>query len=508
MERRDAMTHRWQSKERKHIPGRAIGLSVAVLLAAWTLTPQLRAQDQGQAQAQPARAIRLSFVQGKVSLTKGGQELAAEATVNTPLFQGTEIKTAEDGRAEIQFEDGSVGRLAPSAAVILSTLGGAGPSADAEITVESGLAYFELQETQESGTMRIHFGGAQVTASGFTVMRINMDTPPGALAVLSGNARVERGQVQEYLHGGESITLDAANGTGYEVSESIEPDSWDSWNSDRDQALTAEASQQTGAESSINGGKTNPAWSDLDANGNWYNVPGQGYVWSPYDASNPSFDPYANGNWMWTPGYGYIWVSGYDWGYLPYQCGLWNFYGGFGWGWAPGMGGCSPWWGLGYYPGPIFGVVPVGYRPIRRPPIPVKGPPVRRIVPVNRTPVAFAENLPARTRNTAVQIGGNTVRPLPMLFSRPLYDRSTGGVSPAAHPGNMTAPQSNMVPARPETTPRYAAPTTAPRSAPATTAPRQNTNGGSSGGHSSGSSSSSSQGSSSSSHSSGTSRTK
>ena len=81
---------------------------------------------------------------------------------------------------------------------------------------------------------------------------------------------------------------------------------------------------------------SNPAWNDLDANGSWYNVPGQGNVWSPYDASDPSWDPYGNGYWMFTPGYGYIWASAYSWGYMPYQCGLWNWYDGFGWGWAPG----------------------------------------------------------------------------------------------------------------------------------------------------------------------------
>ena len=448
------------------IPGSAIWLGVAILLMAGAAAPGVRADDQAPA----ARAIRLSFVEGKVSLQKNGQELAAQATANTPLFEGTEIKTAEDGKAEIQFEEGSVARLAPNTTVTLSTLSGAGPSGDAEITVDSGLAYFELQQTDQSGTMRIHFGDAQVTASGFTMLRVNLDTPPGTLAVLSGNARVERGDAKSDLHGGESIGLDASNA----VSESIDVDSWDSWNSDRDQALNNEASQETGAQSEINGGSSNPAWSDLDANGNWYNVPGQGYMWSPYDASNPTFDPYGYGNWMWTPGYGYIWVSGYGWGYLPFQCGMWNFYGGFGWGWAPGIGGCSPWWGgVGFYPGPVFGVVPVGYRPIRRPPIPVHGPPRARMIPLNRTPVAYAPSLPARNRTTPVQIAGNTVQPLPMRASRPTYVRPTGGIQPPTitRPGYMTAPQSNQIPARPEIAPGLApappAPTPRSNSMPA-----------------------------------------
>ena len=205
--------------------------------------------------------------------------------------------------------------------------------------------------------MSVQFGGAQVTTSGFTVLRVSDGQSSRRVAVFSGNAHLgcrRRHGVAVDLHGGESIALNGASPANYQLAESIEPDSWDAWNSDRDQALTAEAASQTGASANL-GESQNPAWNDLDANGNWYDVPGQGYVWSPYEAANAGFDPYGNGNWMWTPGYGYFWVSGYPWGYMPYQCGAWNFYDGFGWGWAPGMGGCSPWWGGGFYGGPNLG---------------------------------------------------------------------------------------------------------------------------------------------------------
>ena len=213
-----------------------------------------------------------------------------------------------------------------------------------------------------------------VTTSGFTVLRVAMDNPPGKLAVFSGNAHLESGNgaVAVDLHGGESIALNGANPSGYEVAESIEPDSWDSWNSDRDQALTAEAATQTGASTDL-GESQNPAWNDLDANGNWYDVPGQGYVWSPNDAASAGFDPYGNGDWMYTPGYGYLWVSGYPWGYLPYQCGAWNFYDGFGWGWAPGMGGCMPWWCMGFYGGPEYRLCARGLSPHYAPDFPRTG---------------------------------------------------------------------------------------------------------------------------------------
>jgi hypothetical protein len=137
------------------------------------------------------------------------------------------------------------------------------------------------------------------------------------------------------LHGGQSVGLNGADPSQYKLSETVEPDSWDAWNADRDQALQTEYGSQTGATKSF-ADSSNPAWADLDANGNWYNVPGQGYVWSPADAASPEWDPYGNGSWMWTPRFGYIFVSGDSWGYLPYSCGNWNYFDSFGWGWATG----------------------------------------------------------------------------------------------------------------------------------------------------------------------------
>src|SRR6202000_391569 len=134
--------------------------------------------------------------------------------------------------------------------------------------------------------------------------------------VFSGNTHIEGGNSLELdLHGGQSVKLSGSGDSS--VADAIEPDSWDTWNSDRDQALTAQEADRTAATNNAPNA-SNPAWSDLDANGNWYDVPGQGYVWSPYEAASANWDPYGCGNWMWTPQYGYIWVSCEQWGYLPY----------------------------------------------------------------------------------------------------------------------------------------------------------------------------------------------
>jgi hypothetical protein len=405
-----------------------LGLAL-VAVGAMLSAPMLRAEDANQ-----ARAARLSSVAGQVEISQGSQVLADQALANTPLFEGTTVATGDDGQAELQFENGSVVRLSPDSSLTLSVLHGQGSAADAEVVLLSGLGYFELQGAGKS--MRVRFGESVATVSGFTVLRISLDTPPGELAVFSGNAHLERGSALALdLHGGESVTLSGASANAYNLAESIEPDSWDSWNADRDQVLTSQAAQSTGAANNL-ANSSNPAWNDLDANGNWYNVPGQGYVWSPYEAASAGWDPYGNGSWMWTPGYGYIWLSGASWGYMPYQCGAWNFYNNFGWGWEPG--GCNPWWGGGYY-GPNIGYGYGGYLPPQRPhPRPRR--PISRLVAaaggraepyplisVNRRSNNGITGLPVRGKGTPITIAGHAVQPLHSLPQRPQYDRAASG---------------------------------------------------------------------------------
>jgi hypothetical protein len=405
----------------------AVAAAVVILGAAG-----LRADDAngGGTGTATARAVRLSSVDGQVEVSQGADVLADHALANTPLFEGTQIATGDDGRAEIQFEDGSVARVPPDSSLTLSVL----KAGETEITLDSGMGYFELQDGSQAAPMRLRFGGNVVTVSGFTVLRVKLDEGPGEFAVFSGNAHIDGTNGSSLdVKGGESVALNNLN-----VSEAIEPDSWDAWNSDRDQAMTTADVGTTQATTDMpNSG--NPAWNDLNSNGTWYNVPDQGYVWSPYEAEDAGFDPYGSGYWMFTPAYGYMWVSSYSWGYMPYQCGAWSWYGSFGWGWSPG-GACSPWWGgggwffnVGYLP--VWYRLPVRPRPPRPRPTPVpvtRGPgvrpiglrPVAPIVSVNRGELGGPGVLPPREVGHPIQIGGVTAQPLKPIAPREGFHRT------------------------------------------------------------------------------------
>ena len=86
---------------------------------------------------------------------------------------------------------------------------------------------------------------------------------------------------------------------------------------------------------------------DLDAYGQWTNVPDYGDVWFP--SAGPGWAPYRDGRWVYEPYYGWTWVSYEPWGWAPYHYGRWFVYGG-SWGWWPGpvYGGYHPMWAPAY----------------------------------------------------------------------------------------------------------------------------------------------------------------
>jgi hypothetical protein len=411
------------------------GQVAAVLGTALILLPAIavRAQDTDNDPPQQPnpnmRAARLSYVEGAVQLTEGNEILADPALANTPLFEGTVITTREEGRAEIQFDDGSVVRLSPNSSLQIAMLRQDGGNGKAEVLLTSGLAYFEMSGNSAKQIIA-RFGDSTVKANGFTVIRVNLDNPPGEVAVFTGNAHLERGSnLSLDLHGGESVALNGTDPNQYNLSNVIEPDSWDAWNADRDQELTSQEAAKTPATGS-QPDSSNPAWGDLDSNGNWYNVPGQGYVWSPYEAADASWDPYGCGNWMYTPRFGYIWVSCESWGYMPYMAGYWNYYDNFGWGWTPGYG--YPWWCTGRW-GTNVGTRPPRYNPPRRP----KHGPVRPVEPIRRggfyqpNPVIAVNRIPsvpvatpAHPVGRAATIAGSVVEPIKPLSPRAVYNHA------------------------------------------------------------------------------------
>lgn len=344
------------------------------------------------------RAVRISDVEGKVQVFEKGEIAFDQALPNMPAVEGMRFVTGDNGRLEIEFEDGSVARVTPDSSIQLTELRrNADGSTVTAIHALTGLSYYELNDRGNQYSVR--FGVDTATPIKDAVFRVALDTAPYQLAVMHGSAHVgDGGGLSVDVRTNQTYQTDPQQPGEFTLAQSVTADSWDQWNSMRDQRLSDMESNQTVARAA-SGNPNNPAWNDLDYYGNWYNVPGYGAVWSP-SGVGMNWDPFGNGAWGYYSGVGYSWISGYPWGWMPYHCGAWDFMDPMGWFWVPGNCGYGMYgngvYGSGWAPYATVWNVPKGYVPPPRP----HGTPIRRIGtgPIGPHPVPPAPRLVAVNR--------------------------------------------------------------------------------------------------------------
>lgn len=319
------------------------------------LTPVLRAQDydQGSDEVSQARIVRLSHIEGAAQLD--GDNGYENATENMPLTEGDRMLTRSDGWAEVQFEDGSTMRLAPDTQITFSQLGrNSDGGAVTAIDLDQGEVEFNLKKHDNSdfavtaGNKEIllqHSGRFRVTANNATPLGVVVwkgevgirDSSSGSVIAVKKN---------------ESFTLDAMDLSRYDLEKDAASDDLDQWSRQRDDSL---ASYTSAANSGYAQSPYQYGLNDLGYYGNYYDVPGYGYLWQP-NGVNLGWDPYMNGYWTYSPGFGYTWVSAYPWGWMPYRYGRWIFVNGNGWMWQPGN------W-QGWQRTPVLVNTPPGFHP-------------------------------------------------------------------------------------------------------------------------------------------------
>ena len=272
-----------------------------------------------------ARIVRLSDVQGTVQIDKNTGTGFENAFVNFPITQGTQLKTLENGRAEVEFEDGSTLRLTPNSTIQFSTL----TSSDAgkhrsEINLVEGMAYVNWLGKDE---LTLNFSREKVSLDRAAHFRVDTSTQVADLAVIKGNVEVEGPAGKVVVEKKKTATFDAANDDKSTLANNIVAAPLDSW----DKESIAYHDQYAKNNSSPYGYGV----SDLNYYGSYSNIPGYGMMWQPY-FTGIGWDPFMDGAWSWYPGYGYMFASAYPWGWMPYRYGNWMFVPGFGWMWQPG----------------------------------------------------------------------------------------------------------------------------------------------------------------------------
>ena len=98
-----------------------------------------------------ARIVRLSTVDGNVQIDRNTGQGFERAFLNLPVTQGTKLRIRGEGRAEIEFEDGSTLRIASDTQVEFPQLSllDSGSKASS-VNVASGTAYINFAGAKDS----------------------------------------------------------------------------------------------------------------------------------------------------------------------------------------------------------------------------------------------------------------------------------------------------------------------------------------------------------------------
>jgi len=299
-------------------------------------------QPQGgpqQAQQNDHGAARVSFIHGDVSTQHDGSNDWSAATVNTPVVNGDHISTGQNARAEIQLDHANILRMSDQTTANVVSLS----RTQMQLQIGQGLANYEVFKNNEASveidTPNVAIHPAMGEEGSYRVL-VNSDGET-IVDVRKGSAEISTPQGSTRVERDQRITIQGnADNAQYQVSGAPGRDDWDKWNGDRDRTIESAQSWQ----------HTNPYYTgtqDLDANGQWTNVPDYGSVWFP--SEDPGWAPYRDGRWVYEPYYGWTWVSYEPWGWAPYHYGRWFVYGG-NWGWWPGpvYGGYYPVWAPAY----------------------------------------------------------------------------------------------------------------------------------------------------------------
>jgi len=272
-----------------------------------------------------ARIVRLSDVQGSVQINKNTGLGFESAFANLPITQGAQLKTGDNGRAEIEFEDGSTLRLTPKTTVEFGTLGNDQGKHVSVVSVSDGMVYVNwLGKGGDQFTL--NFAHEKVALDHAAHFRVATSADASKVAVFKGDLSVDSPTGAVAVAKKKTATFDETD--KFTLANNVEEAPLDAW--DKESISYHDQYAKNNANSPYGYGL-----SDLNYYGAYSNVPGYGMMWQPF-FTGVGWDPFMDGAWSWYPGYGYMFASAYPWGWLPYRYGNWSFIPGYGWMWQPG----------------------------------------------------------------------------------------------------------------------------------------------------------------------------
>jgi hypothetical protein len=293
----------------------------------------------GEAPAKTDMGVgRISLIHGDVSTQRGDSGEWSAATLNQPVVNGDKVSTGDGARTEVQLDFANVLRLGPNSKANIANF----TKKNIQIQLGQGIADYVVWKNSEAEPEIDTPNVALHPAHHDGVFRIEVRADGDTVVIVrKGEAQIATPQGSTDIHAGDMATIRGTiDQAQYKISAAPDQDAWDQWNNDRNHLIENAQSWQhtnryyTGAQ-------------DLDAYGQWQNVPDYGNVWVPNEPEG--WAPYRDGSWTWEPYYGWTWVGYEPWGWAPYHYGRW-FWWNNAWAWWPGpaWGWYRPFWAPAY----------------------------------------------------------------------------------------------------------------------------------------------------------------
>ena len=302
-------------------------------------------------------AARIQRVEGDVAIDNGDATATANdqwiaATDNQPFSVGDRIYTRDNSRASIAFTGRNYARLNPNTSIDVLSL----TDDRTQLALRDGSAVFDVGYLDDGDLFEVAtpYGAVDFQQPG--LYNVGIDNGQVLISVLSGLAQVVGLGGSGQISKGELLTLVGTTAAdvvlsqidgrdaGYLVDDYYGyqyPQYYDGRYRDYNAYLSDpyyfDPYRRNVSYQYVN--SYIPGLYELDYYGDWRNLDGYGYAWSP--RVDNGWAPYQAGYWYTDYPYGPTWVSSEPWGYAPYHYGRWASVGDR-WYWVPERTNVAP----------------------------------------------------------------------------------------------------------------------------------------------------------------------
>ena len=330
---------------------------VIAVLAGVGVALWMKNDRTASAEALP-NAARIQRVEGDVALNNSDAANAQsdqwiQATDNQPFSVGDRIYTRDNSRASLAFTGRNFARLNPNTSLDVLSLN----DERTQLALRDGSAVFDVGYLDQGDLFEVAtpYGAVDFQQPGLYNVGIE-DDGRVLVSVLSGLAQVVGMGGSGEISKGELLTLVGTTAAdvvlsqldggdaGYLVDDYYGyqyPQYYDGryrdYNVYQNDPYFFDPYRRNASYQYVN--SYIPGIYDLDYYGDWRNVDGYGYAWTP--RVDDGWMPYQMGYWHTDYPYGPTWVSSEPWGYAPYHYGRWAFVGDR-WYWVPDSVSTAP----------------------------------------------------------------------------------------------------------------------------------------------------------------------